>query len=97
MNESAQLSIDVINTKLEQYTKWTLQNNKLYRRLVFEDFIHAFGFMTQVAIVAQSINHHPEWANVYRTIDIYLTTHDVGGISEKDFELLEKIELLIGK
>ena len=97
MNENAQLSIDVINTKLEQYTKWTLQNNKLYRRLVFEDFIHAFGFMTQVAIVAQSINHHPEWANVYRTVDIYLTTHDAGGISEKDFELLEKIELLIGK
>ena len=66
-------------------------------RAGLEDFIHAFGFMAQIAMVAEKINHHPEWANVYRTVDIYLTTHDAGGVSEKDFELLAKIEQLIGQ
>lgn len=86
---------DILN-RLKATPEWTLKDNKLYRRLVFEDFVHAFGFMTQVAIVAEKINHHPEWANVYRTIDIYLTTHDAGGISERDFELIGHIEKLIG-
>lgn len=82
--------------RLQATPEWSLKENKLYRRLVFEDFVHAFGFMTQVAIVAEKINHHPEWANVYRTVDIYLTTHDAGGISERDFELVAHIEKLIG-
>ena len=85
-----------IEQRLGPNSNWQLADNKLYRRLIFEDFIHAFGFMTQIAIVAEAMNHHPEWANVYRTVDIYLTTHDVGGVSDKDFELLEKIEKLIG-
>jgi 4a-hydroxytetrahydrobiopterin dehydratase len=85
-----------IEQRLLKYSHWELKDNKLYRRLVFEDFVHAFGFMTQVAIVAEKLNHHPEWANVYKTIDIYLTTHDAEGVSEKDFSLLEKIESLIG-
>ncbi|WP_369809132.1 4a-hydroxytetrahydrobiopterin dehydratase [Oceanicoccus sp. KOV_DT_Chl] len=53
--------------------------------------------MTQIAIIAEKLNHHPEWANVYRTVDIYLTTHDAGGVSDKDFELLAAIEKLIGQ
>ena len=90
------LSAQDITQRLEQFANWELRDNKLYRRLVFEDFIHAFGFMAQVAIIAEKMNHHPEWANVYRTVDIYLTTHDAGGISERDFELLGAIEKLIG-
>lgn len=97
MTQSSKLTEEQIIDRLKQYSQWTLQNDKLYRRLIFEDFIHAFGFITQVAIVAEANNHHPEWANVYRTVDIYLTTHDVGGVSEKDFQLLSKIEELIGK
>ncbi|MEH6556768.1 MAG: 4a-hydroxytetrahydrobiopterin dehydratase [Oceanicoccus sp.] len=91
------LSNDEISNRLGTNSQWELKDNKLYRRLMFEDFVHAFGFMTQIAMVAEKINHHPEWANVYRTVDIYLTTHDAGGVSEKDFELLAKIELLIGQ
>lgn len=87
---------DIAN-RLGNNSQWELKDNKLYRRLMFEDFVHAFGFMTQIAMVAEKINHHPEWANVYRTVDIYLTTHDAGGVSEKDFELLAKIEQLIGQ
>jgi 4a-hydroxytetrahydrobiopterin dehydratase len=91
------LSNDDIANRLGVNSQWELKDNKLYRRLMFEDFIHAFGFMAQIAMVAEKINHHPEWANVYRTVDIYLTTHDAGGVSEKDFELLAKIEQLIGQ
>jgi len=97
MATPAVLSNSDITNRLGTNSQWELKDNKLYRRLMFEDFVHAFGFMTQIAMVAEKINHHPEWANVYRTVDIYLTTHDVGGVSEKDFELLEKIELLIGQ
>ncbi|MCP3907934.1 MAG: 4a-hydroxytetrahydrobiopterin dehydratase [Oceanicoccus sp.] len=96
MNTIAALSEAEIQTRLQSHGEWALQGTKLYRRLVFEDFVHAFGFMTQIAIVAEKLNHHPEWANVYRTVDIYLTTHEAGGVSERDFELLEKIEHLIG-
>lgn len=85
-----------ISEQLAQFPMWEVRDSKLYRRLVFEDFVHAFGFMTQVAIIAEKMDHHPEWANVYRTIDIYLTTHDAGGISERDFSLLQEIEKLIG-
>ena len=85
-----------INTRLTAHPNWTLKDGKLYRRLVFEDFIHAFGFLSQVAIIAEKMNHHPEWANVYRTVDIYLTTHEVNGVSDRDFALLEKIDKLIG-
>ena len=91
------LSNDDIANRLGVNSQWELKDNKLYRRLMFEDFVHAFGFMAQIAMVAEKINHHPEWANVYRTVDIYLTTHDAGGVSEKDFELLAKIEQLIGQ
>lgn len=97
MTTISALSEADINTKLDQYSNWTFKDGKLYRRLVFEDFIHAFGFLSQVAIIAEKMNHHPEWANVYRTVDIYLTTHEANGVSERDFELLGKIEKLIGQ
>lgn len=83
-------------TKLGSNTHWEIRDGKLYRRLIFEDFVHAFGFITQIAILAEKHNHHPEWANVYRTVDIFLTTHDVGGISDQDFLLLEAIDKIVG-
>ena len=95
MSPVTALSPDVINQRLEATPEWVLKDNKLYRRLLFENFVHAFGFMTQIAIIAEKMDHHPEWANVYRTVDIYLTTHDAGGVSEKDFELLAAIEKMI--
>ena len=74
---------------------WTIEEGKLYRAFKFPNFIAAFGFMTQVAILAEKANHHPEWFNVYNKVNISLTTHDAGGISTRDFALAEQISALI--
>ena len=73
---------------------WTLVAGKLHRDLRFPDFVRAFGFMTSVALVAESMNHHPEWSNVYGRVTIDLTTHDAGGITELDLELARRIDAL---
>ncbi len=62
----------------------------------FRDFQEAFSFMTHVALAAEKMNHHPEWTNVYRTVDITLATHDVGGLSELDLKLARKINAIVG-
>ena len=95
MGELKKYSDSEVELRLDDDSQWKLVDNKLYRRLVFEDFVHAFGFITQIAILAEKSNHHPEWANVYRTVDIYLTTHEVSGVSDRDFELMEAIERII--
>ena len=66
------------------------------RTIVFTDFAEAFGFMAQVAILAERMNHHPEWSNVYNRVDILLTTHDAGGLSERDVELAGAIDGILG-
>ncbi len=71
---------------------WSLNEDKLHREFQFRDFVTAFGFMTQVALIAERMNHHPEWFNVYRTVTVDLTTHDAGGISRKDFELASAMD-----
>ena len=73
---------------------WEIRNDKLYKQFVLADFVSAFGFMTSVAILAEKQNHHPEWFNVYKKVIIELTTHEAGGISDKDFELARAIEKL---
>ena len=65
------------------------------RALVFADFVEAFGFMTQVAMLAEKADHHPEWKNVYNRVDILLTTHDAGGLSPRDIEMAEAIDGLV--
>lgn len=74
---------------------WGLDQHKLHRQFVFENFVAAFGFMSQVALLAETMNHHPEWSNVYNRVEIYLTTHDIGGISEQDFTLAQRINSLL--
>jgi 4a-hydroxytetrahydrobiopterin dehydratase len=66
---------------------WSLQNGKLHREFRFRDFVQAFGFMSQAALVAERMNHHPEWFNVYRTVRVELMTHDANGLTALDFEL----------
>lgn len=73
---------------------WSIEDNKLHKEFLFSDFIQAFGFMTQTAIIAETMNHHPEWFNVYKKVVVDLTTHEAGGISELDFELAAKMEML---
>lgn len=73
---------------------WSLEDNKLCREYIFKDFVTAFGFMTQVALVAEQSNHHPEWSNVYNRVAVNLTTHDAGGITAKDFKLAEDMEAI---
>ena len=75
---------------------WQEENNQLYKRFSFKDFVEAFAFMTKVAIIAEKMNHHPRWTNVYNTVDIWLNTHDAGNIvTEKDRELAAQIDGLI--
>ena len=83
-----------IQAKLQARPHWSLVNGKLHRSLQFADFVAAFGFMTQTALVAEAMNHHPEWFNVYNRVTVDLTTHDVAGISDKDFALAEKIDAI---
>ena len=68
----------------------------IHKTYVFADFVSAFGWMTQVAIFAEKWNHHPEWDNVYKTVNVTLTTHDVGGVSALDAKLARKMDTLAG-
>ena len=75
---------------------WKEENNSLKRSFKFKDFVEAWAFMTQVALIAEKMNHHPEWRNVYNTVDITLTTHDEGNtFTDKDRELAKKIDALV--
>ena len=85
-------ALDALNQGLEQ--KWCIQEAKLSKAFKFADFIGAFGFMSQVAMLAERANHHPEWSNVYNKVVINLTTHEAGGISSRDFQLAQAIERL---
>lgn len=77
-------------------TYWQEKNNKLYRLIRFKDFAEAFSFMTRVAQEAEKLDHHPEWKNVYNTVEIWLSTHDAGDvITEKDRQLAKRIDALL--
>ena len=72
---------------------WKEENNQLKRNFQFANFIEAFGFMSKVALIAEKMNHHPNWSNVYNTVDIALCTHDAGNtITEKDRKLAAAID-----
>jgi 4a-hydroxytetrahydrobiopterin dehydratase len=85
-----------VTRRLAEIAGWTLENGKLHREYRFGDFVEAFGFMASVALVAERMNHHPEWFNVWSTVRVDLTTHDAGGISAKDFELAAVMERFAG-
>ncbi|MBU3023183.1 4a-hydroxytetrahydrobiopterin dehydratase [Aestuariibacter sp. A3R04] len=87
-----QAALDSLNTDLPEDDKWTLVDDTLCKTFRFKHFVDAFGWMTKVAIWAEKLNHHPEWFNVYNKVDVVLTTHDAGGISEKDIKLAKKMD-----
>lgn len=83
------LARDAVDRKLEALRDWTVHEGKLHKRFAFADFAAAFAWMTQVALRAEKLDHHPDWTNVYRTVDVSLHTHDAGGLTEYDFALAE--------
>ncbi len=91
------LSSEQISSKLTELPGWKLHDSKLQREFTFIDFVEAFGFMSRVALLAETAGHHPEWFNVYNIVRIDLATHDVGGISQADIDLATKINRLYGK
>ena len=75
--------------------KWVLSKESIQREFQFNDFVRAFSFMTSVAILSEKANHHPNWENVYNKVNISLSTHDAGGLTERDFNLAQAIDKLI--
>jgi 4a-hydroxytetrahydrobiopterin dehydratase len=90
------LSDDEVRAELDTVPGWSLQDGKLHRVFRFADFVHAFGFMSSAALVAERMNHHPEWFNVYGTVRVDLTTHDCAGLSARDFKLAREMTKLAG-
>lgn len=86
------LTEDEIKSALLQLNNWKLLDNRIEKKLVFTDFLEAMKFMNAVATSAEEMQHHPEWSNVYNKITVTLTTHDAGGITQKDITLAEKMD-----
>ena len=85
-----------IAESLPKAAGWTVARGKLHREFACKDFVTAFGNMTRVALVAEAMNHHPEWFNAWNKVVIDLNTHSVGGISDYDFKLAGKINEIFG-
>jgi len=87
--------MNIINPKVavKELDGWTGGDDFITKIFKFKDFVEAFSFMTNIAMIAEKMNHHPEWYNVYNRVDITLTTHDSGGVTEKDISLAKAMEM----
>jgi len=90
------LSPEARKAALARLSGWAdvKDRDAIAKKFTFGDFNEAFGFMTRAALVAEKMNHHPEWFNVYRTVEVTLSTHDAGGVTELDIELAEAMEMI---
>lgn len=88
----AVLSSETIDARLADLAGWSRGEGCLERTYQFADFAAAFGFMASVAVVAESMNHHPDWSNVYNRVEVKLSTHDAGGVTDRDFDLAAAME-----
>ncbi len=93
---ATKLTPDARKTALAKLSGWSdvLGRDAITKKFVFKDFKQAFAFMTKVADVAEDMNHHPEWFNVYKTVEVTLSTHDAGGLTELDIKLAESMDRL---
>jgi 4a-hydroxytetrahydrobiopterin dehydratase len=89
------LSEKQIADELEKLPGWKMKGGNLHHTFEFADFNEAFGFMTRAALVAESMGHHPDWTNVWNKVDVNLSTHSIGGISNLDFQLAGKMQKLV--
>jgi len=83
-----------IQAALPTVPGWEVKEGKLHRTFTFADFSQAWGFMSRAALVAEKMDHHPDWSNVYRTVHIDLHTHDAGGITRLDIEMAQQMNAL---
>ena len=90
------LTADARKTALAKLTGWSEVKGRdaITKKFVFKDFSEAFGFMARAALVAEKLDHHPEWFNVYKTVEVTLSTHDAGGLTELDIKLAEAMNAL---
>ena len=93
----AKLTESEIATALAKLPGWRLEAGKLHREYKFDDFVAAFSFMSGVALVAQGMDHHPEWFNVWSTVRVDLATHDAGGVTALDVTLADAMDELAGR
>jgi 4a-hydroxytetrahydrobiopterin dehydratase len=95
---SGKLAGDARKSALGRLKGWSEVPGRdaITKKFVFADFNAAFGFMTRVALVAEKLDHHPEWFNVYKTVEVTLSTHDAGGVTERDVKLAEAMDKLAG-
>ncbi|WP_218352784.1 4a-hydroxytetrahydrobiopterin dehydratase [Alteromonas lipotrueiana] len=91
-DEQINRALDELNKLCSDDVLWEREGDCIKKTFKFKSFIRAFGWMSQMAIWAEKLRHHPEWFNVYNKVDVRLTTHDVNGLSELDFKLAEKME-----
>jgi 4a-hydroxytetrahydrobiopterin dehydratase len=96
MGRPQKLADHEIQARMDRLTGWKIREGKLHRQFEFADFVAAFRFISGVALIAERMDHHPEWANVYNRVVIDLTTHDAGGLTDLDFELAEAVGSLAG-
>ena len=89
------LNASELQAAQQQLPDWTFEDTSLSRGFVFADFVAAFGFMSKVALLAERMNHHPEWSNVYNRVEVRLTSHDKGGITARDIKLAVEINALL--
>jgi len=97
MKRPSKLSAAAADARLSAIPGWTQKKGKLHRIFTFADFSEAFGFMARVALAAEKLGHHPDWANAWNRVTVDLSTHDAGGITELDFRLAAEMNRLAGK
>jgi len=95
---AAKLSADARKAALARLSGWSEVSGRdaIAKKFTFKDFNQAFGFMTRAALVAEKMDHHPEWFNVYKTVEVTLATHDAGGVTELDVKLAGEMDRLAG-
>lgn len=97
MPRPAKLSDDALAVALADLPEWERNGDNLHRTFVFADFNEAWGFMSRAALIAEKMDHHPDWSNVYKTVKVDLSTHDAGGITDLDLELARAMNRLVSK
>jgi 4a-hydroxytetrahydrobiopterin dehydratase len=94
MTKRTKLTQEQLEEALQNLIGWSLVERKLHKTFLFPSFVEAWGFMTQVALLAERMDHHPEWFNVYGTVRVDLNTHDAGGITSLDVEMATRMNAL---